>query len=518
MLSVGSGKTSLDLLAPIALNRKTTVLLLPPGQVEQTCQEAAWVGQHLRIPRLFVVDGGAKEPRRIGDSPGTDVDSSLFLVAYSTLSRPEASDLLERLQPTFVIADEAHKLRHKAAATTRRVMRYLADHEDCAFACWSGTLTSRSLRDFAHLAAFSLREGSPLPLDVGVIDQWAECFDAGQDADRLCGVFREYLLPGEDPRDGLRRRMFRTAGVIGSISSAAENLPPLKFVVENVPMSQATREALKGLEELWALPSVDGAPGEELTLATEIWQARTELLCGFHYRWDWNESVEQKDRQEWCEARAAWHRELRGRLSRGNRAGFDSPALIERAMLEGAIPSSENLERWHQVRSRVAAPVTVPVWIDDAWLKHVVANAKARRALVWFTHDAVGRKLAEHMPVFFEAEGMVAALRSLGAPCAALSRAACGQGVDGLQRLYNEQTMTCPYSSGEGWEQLLGRLHRQGQLEEVRTAVLARDLEYVAEARERCGYVRRTMGLEQKLLLATGLHTLEGDIGMKKTA
>jgi hypothetical protein len=43
----------------------------------------------------------------------------------------------------------------------------------------------------------------------------------------------------------------------------------------------------------------------------------------------------------------------------------------------------------------------------------------------------------------------------------------------------------------------------------VRTAVLRRDAEFVVEARERARYVRQTMGLEQKLLLASGLEGLE---------
>lgn len=513
MLSVGSGKTGLGILSPIALNLSPAVILLPPGQLWQTVEEATWIGQHLRVPRVHVVESGARPSLPQPVVPGTSSSHDLYLVPYSVISRPESSDLLERLAPKVLIADEAHKLRHIGeAATTRRVFRYLAKHDDnapdrCLFLCWSGTLTSKSIKDYAHLSAFSLRQGSPLPLDQAIIAQWAECFDAGQNSDVLVGAFAEYLHPGEDPREGFRRRLFRTAGVIGSVAAAAETLPPLSFEVLPIGVPEAARDALRQLDSAWVLPD-----GEELILATEIWRARTELLCGFFYRWVWPDAVPEADRTRWAETRSIWHRELRGRLARSRRVGLDSPHLLEQAMLAGTVPSSDAFEEWNVVRRETPAPDTVPTWLDDGegWIEDVVRLARERRALVWFTHDAVGRVLERHLPTFFEAQGMVADLKTKKAPAAALSIKACGQGVDGLQRMYQEQVVICPFSSGEGWEQLLGRLHRQGQEGAVRTAIFARDADFVAGAMEAARYVRQTMGLEQKLLIASGLEGIEG--------
>ena len=508
MISVGGGKTALGILAACAMELSPAVLLLPPGQVGQTVQEATWIGQHMRVPRVFVVESGARDPVAMPDVPGTDASIELALIPYSVLSRPESTDLLERLAPKIVISDEAHRLRHRSAATTRRVLRYLAAQIDggqgIVFVCWSGTLTSRSLRDFSHLAAFALQHGSPLPLDPGVVDQWAECFDSGCDAEGQVGAFAEYLQPGEDPREGLRRRMFRTRGVVGSVAEAIESLPSLRFEIVEIPVGLKIRTALKKLDAEWALPD-----GEELLLAMDHWRAKTELLCGFHYTWIWQPGTSKTDIDEWLEARAEWHRELRGRLLYRSRPGLDSPALVERAMLSGLVPSSERLERWNAVRERVAEPKTVPVWIDDAWLQPVVELARTERALVWYTHDAVGKKLVElGLLAYDQAEGMVADLRAQGAPPAALSIKACGQGVDGLQRLYAAQAVICPFSSGDGWEQLLGRLHRQGQEQLVTTYVIDRDCEYLADAIERARYVRSTMGLQQKLLVAGGLERI----------
>jgi hypothetical protein len=99
----------------------------------------------------------------------------------------------------------------------------------------------------------------------------------------------------------------------------------------------------------------------------------------------------------------------------------------------------------------------------------------------------------------------VADLVARGNPTVALSVRSCGQGVDGLQRAYDRQIVCCPYSSGEGWEQLLGRLHRRGQENVVTTVVYRRDLSYLKDAVERAVFVRKTLGLPQKLLIAEGL-------------
>lgn len=506
MLAVGSGKTMLSILAPVVLELTPAVLLLPPGQIEQTIEEAVWIGQHARVPRLYHVRSGAEEPHPVGGAPGTDDGVILYLLPYSVLSRPEASDLLERLDPRFVEADEIHRLKHRTSAGTKRVMRCLADDASRVFAGWSGTPMGRSINESFHLMAFTLREGSPLPLDVAVAASWAECFDSGQPAEQLVGAFAEYLQPGEDPREGLCRRMFRTKGVIASVESAAELLPPLRFRIEHLEVSREVRRALEQLERTWTTPL-----GEELCMAAEVWQCRTELLCGFHYRWVWPPGTTVPLVEAWLEARSAWHKELRGRLAQRSRPGLDSPALIASAMEVGKIPSSEAYERWRQARATLPEPRVEPVWIDDSWIAGVVAEARRERALVWFTHDAVGRKLADHLPVFWEAEGMVPALRR--APtAAALSIRACGTGVDGLQRLYDRQIVCCPYASGEGWEQLLGRLHRVGQEREVETVVYDRDLEFLQTAIERAFFVRKTLGLQRKLLIASGLEGIRLEV------
>lgn len=497
-MAPGSGKTALGLLGPVVTGLFPAVLLLPSRDVDQVLAEREWWGGHLRVPFIRTVRSDA-ETATVAFDP-----SVLWLVPYEILARPAATDLLDRLAPRLLMADESHRLRRRGqSVTVRRVLGRIAKAPETVFASWTGTPTAKSVADFSHLLAFALRRGSPLPLDVAVVQQWAECFDhdphtgAGRD---LVGEFASYLRPGEEPRDGLRRRMYRTAGVVGSPDGSLDLLPPLSLKVLHVPLEARPALALARLDKEWCLPS-----GEELTLATEVWQARTELLCGFHYRWHWDDPPSAELLRRWLDARAAWHRELRGRLQHRSRPGLDSEALVEAAMLAGTIPSSDRFEAWREVRDLVPTPETVPVWLDDSWMAEVVALARRERALVWFTHRAVGERLADHLPVFHEGDGVVPALRKMGAPPAALSIRSCGQGVDGLQRLYSVAVTACPYQSGEGWEQKLARLHRRGQDREVAHWVVARDAEYLARAAGECRYQRQMVGFEQRLLAARGL-------------
>lgn len=518
LLSVGGGKTLCGLLAPIALNVDRAIMLLPVGQVDQTVNEWRWVGQHLRVPRLYVMRSAAvkdaegrlvpAEPERAVpnpdfEPPGIDLEVTLTLLPYSVLQQQESTDVFDRLRPKAIIADEGHRLQHRTSASTKRVVLYLAQNAECRFVIWSGTLISRSVSLYYHLAAFALEEGSPLPMDTAVAATWAACFDAGANAEIEVGAFADYLKPGEDPREGLRRRMFRTAGVVASFESASELLPAMRYEIFEMELDPRVKDAIRRLETTWTTPG-----GEELTQAVEVWAARTELLCGFYYRWVWEAGTTQGEAEEWQRARSQWHKELRGRLSGRTRPGFDSPGLIEGAMLRGplagGIPSSEAFEIWREVKDRVRPPRTEAVWIDSSWIDALVARARQHRSLLWFTHRAVGEHLAKLMPTFHESAGLVDTLRKEPV-AAALSVQSCSEMIDGLQYLYNEQDVICPVSSGSRLEQLLGRLHRKGQEREVITRFPARDLRYLADALERCMAYGRDMGLEQKLLLGTGL-------------
>lgn len=156
-ISVGGGKELICLLAASAIDCERPMLLCPSGLVVVSLEEAMRFGGAFRIR------------------------PDLVIVPYELLSRPERAGLLDRIRPDLIIANEAHHLRNKGSARTRRVLRYLEEHDECRFAGVSGTLTAGSLRDYAHLAEAALWERSPVPRDGAELSAWAAVVDADGD-------------------------------------------------------------------------------------------------------------------------------------------------------------------------------------------------------------------------------------------------------------------------------------------------------------------------------------------------
>jgi hypothetical protein len=72
-------------------------------------------------------------------------------------------------------------------------MRFLADHPGCRFAALSGTLMSRSLRDFAHLSKRALGDLSPAPHTGNVVEEWGLALD--EKVERFMRLEPGALLP-----------------------------------------------------------------------------------------------------------------------------------------------------------------------------------------------------------------------------------------------------------------------------------------------------------------------------------
>lgn len=472
-ISVGAGKTVIGLLLPLVLNAGNTVYLCLAGQEQQIRNEHTWLSQHINTPQL------GKE---------------LYIVPYSILSLPRSSGLLQELEPGCIIADEGHRLRHRDSVGTARVIRYLATRPDCIFATWSGTLTARSLRDYSHLGGIALKLGSPLPIDPIVADEWALALDAtkyGNCPSGALDVLKSH--PKEPIRIAVHRRMVETQGVVYSKGKGME-LPPLTFYWRKLPPSDAIQKALTLLNSTWTRPD-----GEELILALDVHRCADELACGFYYRWDFgNANVALV--AEWKRARAAWHKWLRRKLMHP-KIGQDSPALVEQAILSLDIPYPVAYHDWTDIRDKVL-PTQQIRWIDLQWLNDIAAwQHENPSGVIWYTHDAVGSRLGN--PYNDAARLLEALLAGRLEHYPHLSVKACGVGVDGLQRTFQRQLIACPMSNGAQLEQLLGRLHRQGQKHPVSTTFYERDRQSIEQAKIQAKYIYESMGIEQKLLTGT---------------
>lgn len=465
-IGVGHGKTLIAWLAPLVVGARRTVYLAPASMHEHTRSE--WARYAAAYPR---------------DS-GPDV-----LLSYARLSNEP--DVLERLGPDLIVADEAHRLRNQAASRTATVAQYLEARPDTVVVALSGTMTTAAVSDYAHLLGWAAGEAAPVP--EGSILNALDLVVGGGLEDpppwawqKMRGL--ERLVPCERTREGYRRawrdRLVQTPGVVATSSSSCDATLVLNRI--EAPEVKAIEEALTVLDDLWELP--DGTP---LSSPAHVSQAASLLSCGFYYRPIWEGGEPDRD---WLRARRKWGAAVRDYLGNDPPLDVGTEARIRRACAEGAPPSAFLADAWR------------------AWAPHH-EREPVRRESVMISDDRI-----EWVASWVDAAPGRCAWAYHRAPEAQLHFATASDAVysiprDGTGRnlqAYREALLLEVPANGSTWEQLIGRLHRKGQTAD---AVVfhwignrwndARLRRSTAHAR----YIEQTTGARQLLLAA--VHTRE---------
>ena len=518
-IGVGHGKTLLDLLVPVVVNAKTAVLLLPPPLKKQFL-EADWdyYGQHWKLPNL----AGAKTYW-----PGRPF---LHILAFSELSGAKNTNVLEQLNPDIIVVDEAHNLRNGTAARTKRFMRFFKQKPEARLFCWSGTLTSKSLRDYALLSKHSLGQGSPVPLHWPAVEEWASALDPSDFPSPPGHLLK---LGGKTPRDGLMFRLTETAGVISSGDSASCQAS-LVISERVVAAPSAVQVALDGLEESWQRPD-----GEELIDALSKAKCARELSCGFFYRWRWPKVKGEKQKieviEKWLLARKNWHKELREKLKRGG-AHMDSPLLLTQAAIrwqkgyvhiernsEGEesrrveVPpkkatgprttwDSQHWSEWERLRETVVHE-TEAVWLSDFLVEDTLAWLSEGPGLAWYEFNAFADRVLNrgrdagltYCGPGETGTGVVLSLRGTERALVSIRSHGTGRNLQSFDR----NLVANPPSGGDTWEQLIGRTHRTGQTSDEVSVAVYRHTEVfrqaVETARDLSEHIQGTFGATQRL-------------------
>lgn len=475
-IGVGGGKTLTSLLAPIMVGSKRPLLLLPAKLIDKTKREQSILSQHWRIP------------------------NHVRMMSYELLGRDQAARDIERYAPDLIIADEAHKLRNRQAACTKRVGRYMGEHPATRFLPLSGTMTKRSLKDYAHLLLWSLKpQGTPLPNSWSDLEVWSDLLDE-HDLDRPApGAFLLFsngdaALPAL--REGWRRRFTDTPGVVAPLDkriSASLTVAPV-----SVSEDPAVDLGFQRLRTAW-----ETLDGWAITEALEVWRRARELAVGFYYRWD------PRPPSDWLEARRAWAHECRAIL-RNNQRQLDSEYQVTRAVEEGQYPGipTTSLREWRAVEKSFT-PNPVPEWLSQNVIHLCQAWAEKSPGIIWVGHTAFGHRLAEASGLpYYGRNGqdsaglMIETHNPRKALIASIEANAEGRNLQAWSR----NLVVDPPANGSKTEQLFGRTHREGQLEDtVEFDVVINCTEHlsgfwksVADSR----YVQQTTGHEQKLLYA----------------
>lgn len=504
-VAVGGGKTIVSLLLHDVLEATTTVLLLKPSLRVQLVHEWQMYARHFTIPPVKW-----SKPAAIATSNGKT--PGVWLVSYHELSNAKSADILEVLKPDLIVADEAHLIRRLSSARTKRWRRYHDNHPECRFVAMTGTPTRKSIRDYAPFVELALGKNSPLPLArYGDLKDWSAALDEpipGVDP-MPPGKLMLLCEPGESVREGYRRRLVESYGVVATSTSDCDALLTVRARFVSKP--RVVTQALSHLENFWVWD------GNEIEDALAYTRVARQLACGFYYRWEWPGGVVDK---EWLEARNAWHKEVRDYLSSRARPGMDSPLFLANAAERGEWKSA-TWRDWKGVKARKPPPVSA-IWIDDFLCRDAISWANkgdeesGKGGIIWYDHAAVGEMIAELSDFPFFGPGSADRLKKVDASKHPSIICSIDAHVEGSNlQAYSRCLVTSPPAAGLTWEQLIGREHRPAQLaDEVFVDWYAHTQENVkafdsAIRQAQCTYERE--GQEQKLLLATHLNVQSAD-------
>jgi hypothetical protein len=507
-LPVGGGKTLLATLLPDAMQSKRAAILVP-AQMKRKTLETTWpaLSAHFALPL-----------------------DRITLVSYTQLERAPG-DVLDRLQPDLIIADEAHLLKNKDAARTARFLRYFKEHPETRFVAMSGTFTNQSLHDYAHLLRLCLRDGSPLPRDFMTLDEWSEALDVNVEDPRPAGALDRLCEPnttyagsnGErirldhvhsSTRDRFGCRLISTPGVV----ALEAGFKGVSLTIRRREISPPPKilAAIDRLRKSWVIGDPEAIEGdanaaEEITTGSinntveevcdDLTFARLlrQLACGFYLRWNWPGGARD---QEWLGARSQWNGVVRHILRYSRRTGLDSPMLVAGAASRGELAQEHQRvwEQWAAVKHR-RQPPTVAVWIDDYLVRDAAQWAvDGAPGIVWYESPTLGEAIAKALGQGKPPE--VATDIVMDGRPQVLSIHKFGTGVDGLQRVYDR----CLYTTvpnAKQIEQSLGRLHREGQSRTVTADIylpIPECFDVLETTKKKAEYAEQTRFGEQKVL------------------
>ncbi len=476
-IGVGHGKTLITFLAPRIMGSRRPLLIIPASLREDTILKA--------LP-------DARKHWQIAEG--------LTVVSYEMLSRAEFD--LASIGPDLIMFDEAHSVRDIGVAKTKKAFKYLREHPEVPVAFLSGTLTTRSLMDYWHMAKACLGEQNmPLPMSHHDLKEWCSALDEKVDNPTHPGALLE-LVPGVErgPKDNdqvharkvFALRLGATRGVM--LTSVSSECNASILVKERPrPVTQLMQKAIEKLVETWETPD-----GDPLTSAMEVWRKAREIACGFYYKWD------PAPPEDWMMARKAWHKFVYMVL-KGSRSLF-SKKMVAIAIINGKLDDMGVYRAWKDIEPTFE-PHSQPVWLSDDVVNYCAGWMQDEGGIVWSEHKAFGQRLSQVSGVPYYGGGKanrVALINHKKGPVI-LSIQAHSTGRN-LQDRWCKNLLPSPPPNGKKMEQLIGRTHRPGQESDELTVEPMLGVDQVlfgfVQAYRDAHYVQDTTTQVQKLCIA----------------
>jgi hypothetical protein len=442
-IPVGDGKTLITYLAPTLLRAERPLLVVPAKLGKKTRREFGELQEHWQAPGRYPI------------------------VSYEKVSREGGTKLLEDEHPDLLVFDEVHRLKNKNAAVTRRITKWMKEHPHTRVVALSGTITLRSLLDFAHVLAWCLPAPlRPLPQTPRELEAWAAAVDeikseekrmaAGLGALVLFCNDEERAAGRDGVRSAIRRRIQETPGVVASKGQDVK--ASLNITLQLVDgYNERTHELAQGLNE-GVQPNGEIITDEDLSTR---WRMMRTLTSGFWYEW------QPPPPAEWLKARRAWKKCVRVWLNK-HIPGMESELLVTKRAAAGELDDGAKVlyGAWLDVRGTYE-PNVVPVWEDDAMVRRVRAWTKAHTGIVWVSEVALGERLESELGLpYFHRMGLDRNKRPIeeALPADGCIVASVGGNSEGRNlQAWRDNVVVSPPPTGTVWEQMLGRTHRPGQ-------------------------------------------------------
>jgi len=443
-IPVGQGKTLITFLSPVVLEARWPLLVVPARlRDNKTSQDFSLLRQHWQ------------------EHPHIEV------VSYEKMSREGGTEYLRERHPDLIMFDEVHRIRNKDAAVTRRFEQWFEAYPDTRCIAMSGTITKRSLLDFAHVLRWCLPPPwQPLPVFTKELEAWAAAVDVIRAHEQRmpggAGALVHFCNEQEQRqgRDGIRsavrRRIQETPGVVACQARGVDS--SLNIQIRQVQgYNDRILELARGLLE-GEKPNGDPITDNDLGAA---WRNFRTLTSGFWYRW------EPPPPREWLRARRAWKEVVRDVLAL-HKPGFESEALVAKAVKAAKLDPGQTRAylEWQAVRGEYK-PNVVPVWEDDRMVQEVRAWARQHRGIIWVCETALGERLEKDLGLpYYHRMGLSRDGRPIESarPEEGCIVASVGSNSEGRNlQVWSENLVTTIMPTGNEWEQLLGREHRPGQ-------------------------------------------------------
>lgn len=561
-IGVGNGKTAICLYtASLAYDKGLRkILLLVPSQVypQLMKQDLSWSRKRftLGLPVIGLGNMSSKQRR----SRVKSKRRGLFVLPYSLLSVRDTEFMLKEISPELIIADEGHLLKNLSAAKTKRVVKLLEELKP-EFVTMSGTITDKSIKDYAHLIRPALKEFSPLPLSDHTANDWACKLDSSATTgEESTGPLMPLIYWARNNFPGLKfapslagfrkaykHRLITTPGVVATTASGVK----CSLVFTNTPAAEPRDyegeggedldRLIKQVEEEWVTPS-----GDEIEHAIHTYKWLYELTAGFYNNLFWPEPEVYAKRKGISAgqatdelSRAMIHHECKQIYSKALREflqncqleQLDTPFLVGghfhrvatgQVGLDPRIPE-ELCHLWLDVKDRewkgmperdseVVRVCDYKIVALLKWLESLPKRTLAKGGIVWVYHQGIGRWVFErmrdagynvlHCPAGPKHNEAILDSRE---EWIVASIKAHGTGKN-LQHHENQYYFQWPRQATLA-EQSLGRLHRQGQQADVLNVATNNttgfDKLVMAACLNDALYIHQTTATPQKVIYGT---------------